>query len=95
MGTPKPWAIPIRATPIVPAVPHDVPVNSDTNEQSRQAVTRKKRGEIECRPSCTKSGMVPAAIQVLISAPTLTRIKTAGIALAMPSMMPACSSAQL
>ena len=43
-GTPRPSAIPIRAMPTVPDVPHDVPVESDTTEQMSSVAKRKIDG---------------------------------------------------
>jgi hypothetical protein len=36
---------------MVPTVPQEVPVNSETSEQRTQAVAKKKRGEIVRRPN--------------------------------------------
>jgi hypothetical protein len=49
-GTPSPMAIPIKATPRVPMVPHEVPVASEVIVQTRHAVTRKNLGEISLSP---------------------------------------------
>ena len=38
---PRPIPTPMRATPMVPAVPHEVPVASETIQQSRQPANRK------------------------------------------------------
>lgn len=40
-GIPRPAPIPIRAMPIVPMVPHEVPVARDTMEQINSVATRK------------------------------------------------------
>jgi hypothetical protein len=42
--------MPINATPIVPAVPQDVPIINDVIEQIRSAVTRKIAGFKIARP---------------------------------------------
>ena len=43
-------AMPMKATPRVPTVPHEVPVASEVMEQTRQAVTRKNFGVMSFRP---------------------------------------------
>ena len=45
-GAPIPAATPIRATPIVPAEPQDVPVHTDTNAVTRNEVTTRYFGLI-------------------------------------------------
>ncbi len=40
-GIPKPSAIPIKAIPMVPTVPQEVPVKSDTKLETIQAVNKK------------------------------------------------------
>ena len=42
--------MPMKATPTVPIVPHDVPEARATTEQTRQAVARKNLGEMSFRP---------------------------------------------
>ena len=49
-GAPSPEAIPIKATPMVPAEPHDVPVQMDTIAVTRNAVTIKNDGFIIFKP---------------------------------------------
>jgi hypothetical protein len=48
----SPWAvaIPIRATPTVPAVVHELPVASDTNAQMTHAAAKKMDGESSDKP---------------------------------------------
>lgn len=46
----KPIATPIRATPMVPAEPHDVPVQVDTKAVSKNAETQKYDGSIYFKP---------------------------------------------
>ena len=49
-GTPKAIAIPIIATPAVPALPNDVPVKVEITAQTRKAVTNKYCGSISLIP---------------------------------------------
>ena len=51
-GSLKPWALPmpIRATPMVAMVVHELPVATETIAHMMQAVTRKIRGLIICIP---------------------------------------------
>ena len=49
-GMPSPIAIPMRARPIVPIVPHDVPVASAVIEQISTAATRNTDGDSSLRP---------------------------------------------
>ena len=44
--TPRPPAIPIIATPIVPADPHDVPVTTESSADAKNAVTNISLGFI-------------------------------------------------
>ena len=44
-GIPRPIAIPIRASPIVPTVPHEVPVASEVIEQISTAAIRNTDGD--------------------------------------------------
>ena len=43
-GTPKAIAIPMMATPAVPALPKDVPVNVEITAVTKKAVTNKNCG---------------------------------------------------
>ena len=45
-----PIATPIKATPIVPAEPHDVPVRTDTIAVSKNAVSARYLGLISFSP---------------------------------------------
>ena len=49
-GIPSPPATPIKATPMVPAVPQDVPVASDVIEHMIKDATRNICGEIIFSP---------------------------------------------
>ena len=49
-GMPSPWAMPMKATPTVPAVPYDVPVTTEMMLHTKQAVTRYRDGEMILRP---------------------------------------------
>ena len=49
-GTPRPAAIPISARPMVPIVPHDVPVARDVTEQIRTVATKKIDGDNSLSP---------------------------------------------
>ncbi|MEJ2185751.1 MAG: hypothetical protein P8Z36_07405 [Gemmatimonadota bacterium] len=40
----------MNATPTVPAVPHEVPVNNETRELMTQLVTRKNRADMRSSP---------------------------------------------
>src|SRR3546814_3877160 len=50
IGMPKPAPIPIRASPTVPTVPHDVPRDSDTIAQSTIAAARNVYGARNVKP---------------------------------------------
>src|SRR3546814_21180111 len=63
IGMPKPAPIPNRASPTVPTVPHDVPRDSDTIEQSTIAAARKNCGAKTVKPSYGSVGTVPLEIQ--------------------------------
>lgn len=50
VGTPNPSPMPMSARPIVPVVPQDVPVASETTEQMIAAAARKMPGLRTCNP---------------------------------------------
>src|SRR5690606_28161543 len=57
-------AVPISATPIVPADPHDVPVASDIADVARNAVSTSSSGRTKRTPQYTSQGIVPDSTQV-------------------------------
>ena len=49
-GIPSPCPIPMRANPIVPIVPQEVPVATEVTEQIRTVATRKNFGDNSFNP---------------------------------------------
>src|SRR3546814_14531249 len=59
IGMPTPAPIPIRDSPTVPTVPHDVPRASDTSEQKTTAPARKICAERVGQPDQMSAGTAP------------------------------------
>lgn len=75
---PRPWATPIKATPRVETVPHDVPVAKATKAVASAAPTRKNRAEIRSSPVTISRPVTPEAAQAATSTPTLAKMPTVG-----------------
>ena len=78
IGAPSAAAVPISATPIVPADPHEVPVARDISAVARNAVSTSHCGLMNRTPQYTRYGIVPDSTQVAMSIPIASRIRIAG-----------------
>ena len=70
-GTPIPEAIETQMEPIVAAVPKDVPVMTETRQQSRKVMRTKRDGVARGTAYATIAGMTPAARQSPVRMPTV------------------------
>ena len=83
---------PIRATPAVPQVPNDVPVNNEKIIHIKNDIIKKYLGLIVRSHNFVISGTVPQAFHVPIKAPTHNTIVIGTNDLAAKVINPVCSS---
>ena len=74
MGTPMARPSAAQITPMVAAVPKDVPVSTESRQLSRNTMTRKHHGRMNPTAQQTIMGMVPAARQRAVSIPMSRKI---------------------
>jgi hypothetical protein len=72
-----PKAMPISATPIVPAVVQELPITSGTSAHSRPLARWRIEGSRTASPYRIRIGTLPERIHAPIGAPTAGRMKMA------------------
>ena len=82
--TPRLMPMVLQMTPMVAAVPKDVPVSTEIRQFSKNAMSRNTAGRMARAAKHTMTGIVPAWRHRAVSMPMKTNVSSTSLAVLMP-----------